>query len=367
MDEFQQRFITTDTTSIDPNVARIAIGVRATSVSAEAQLVDELSTALEGSTHPPNGLVAAPAGLAVLATTAYDNLVNRSYLLNLVPLAAVALALWAIFREPRRAFLPLLPAALAAGWAPLVLLLLGRLPGAAGATLGSLNPLTVVLGGLVIALGTEFGVMLLSRFYEARRKGLDPDAAAGVAITGVGRPIAISAATLGAGFAVLAISGLFPNAFPLIAAFGLDVVIDLSLAVGAVFLVMLPLAVALERSAPLPQARPVAETAAHAGEVAPVAEAASPVVAAPKTRARRPAAKRAAATNADRPEITAEVQPPAPEPAAEAQSRRRPGVSGRRRAAPPDGDAAAGGEQSDTPATRRPGVSGRRRRNRPPA
>lgn len=365
VDEFQQRFITTDTTSIDPNVARIALGVRATSVSEEAQLVDEISSALKGTAHPPNGMVAQPAGLAVLATTAYDNLVNRSYLLNLVPLAAVALALWAIFREPRRAFLPLVPAALAAGWAPLVLLLLGRLPGSLGQTLGSLNPLTVVLGGLVIALGTEFGVMLLSRFYEARRQGLDPDTAAGMAIGGVGRPIAISAATLGAGFAVLAISGLFPDSFPLVAAFGLDVVIDLALAVGAVFLVMLPLAVALERAAPLPQAALAAEPDVLAAAAAPAVYEKAATALATKTRRRRPPAM-------ERPAAERPAAEPPPTTAATdgaeaaAQPRRRPGVSGRRRSAAPEGDGAPEGEQAGDATRRRPGVSGRRRGNRRP-
>jgi predicted RND superfamily exporter protein len=350
VDEFQQRFITTDTSPIDPNAARIALGVRATSVSDEAHLVDEVS---RGVTTAPNGMEAQPSGLAVLATTAYDNLNNRSYLLNLVPIAAVALALLAIYRERRRALLPLLPAVLAAGWAPLVVLLLGRLPGGLGATLGSFNPLTIVLGGLVIALGTEFGVMLLSRFYEARRRGLDPDGAAGAAVSGVGRPIAVSALTLGAGFAVLALSGLFPNAFPLIAAFGLSVVIDLTLAVAAVFLVMLPLAVALERSAPL----------VVVAEVAPAA-------AEPARAARRRAAQR-------RPARAAKEQPLAPageaagpaSPAPEATAdgaRRRPGVSGRRRRpAPADGEPAAA-QDDEIAKPRRPGVSGRRRGNRRP-
>lgn len=316
IDEFQQRFITTDGSPIDPSAGRIALGVRAASVADEARLVDELAGEVG---TPPNGMVARPAGLAVLATTAYDNLNNRAYLLNLVPIAAVALALFAVYRDRRRALLPLLPAVLAAGWAPLVVLLLGRLPGDAGATLGSFNPLTVVLGGLVIALGTEFGVMLLSRFYEARRRGLDPDAAAGDAVSGVGGPIAISALTLGAGFAVLALSGVFPNAFPLIAAFGLAVVVDLGLAVAAVFLVMLPLAVALERTTPL------------------VTEVEAPVA---------PAGVPAAADAA--------------EAAPASGGRHRPGVSGRKRTAPVETDS------DQPPAKRRPGVSGRRRGGRRP-
>src|SRR4029077_6659433 len=90
------------------------------------------------------------------------------------PLALVALALIAVYRESRRALLPLVPTALAAGWAPLLLLLLGRLPGGVGSTLGSFNPLTVVLGALIVALGTEFGVVLLGRFYEERARGLAP-------------------------------------------------------------------------------------------------------------------------------------------------------------------------------------------------
>ncbi|MGH7686852.1 MAG: MMPL family transporter, partial [Candidatus Dormibacteria bacterium] len=323
VDEFQQRFISTDSGPIDPTAGRIALGVRASSVADEARLVDEVAREVRSA---PNGLVAAPSGLAVLATTAYDNINNRGYLLNLVPIAAVAIALLAIYRERRRALLPLVPAVLAAGWAPLLLLLLGRLPGDLGATLGSFNPLTIVLGGLVIALGTEFGVVLLSRFYEARRRGLDPDAAAGDAVSGVGRPIAVSALTLGAGFAVLALSGLLPNAFPLVAAFGLDVVLDLGLAVAAVFLVMLPLAVALERAAPLAQPALAPAPSLARAAVAPV--------------------------------MTPEPSQPVAE-ALDAASRpvaapRRPGVSGRRRPAGPSTD-------EPPPPKRRPGVSGRRR------
>ncbi|HWW08737.1 MAG TPA: MMPL family transporter, partial [Candidatus Acidoferrales bacterium] len=270
--------------------------------------------------------------------------------------------LFAIYREPRRALLPLVPTVLAAGWAPLVLLLLGRLPGSVGSTLGSLNPLTVVLGALVIALGTEFGVVLLGRFYEERRRGLDPDAAAAASLAGVGRAIRVSALTLGAGFAVLALSGLFPNSLPLVADFGLAVVIDLALAVAAVFLVMLPLAVALERHRPLTFA-PV--------EAAPAA--ALPAVTRPKPEAPR-ARKRTAPTPvaeaepqpdaeaipAAEPEVTVE---PEAAPAPHAQ-RRLPGVSGRRR--PPRSEETPVEPEPDPspPPPRRPGVSGRKRRRR---
>ena len=329
VDEYQQKFLAADSAAVDPNAARIALGVHTASVAEQAALVDELRTEVAS---PPNGMSAQPTGLAVLATTAYDNLLNRSYVLNLAPLAVVAIALFAVYREPRRSLLPLVPTALAAGWAPLFVWLLGRLPGGIGATLGALNPLTVVLGALVIALGTEFGVVLLSRFYEERQRGLSPDAAAGAALAGVGRAIRVSALTLGAGFAVLAVSGLFPNSFPLVADFGLAVVIDLALAVGAVFLAMLPLAVALERRLPL----------------------AAGAVPAPEAPAPRPDV-RIAPTVAPTPEPQAEPEAPLP-------PRRVRGVSGRRRTAQPSPEP----EPAD-PAPepkRRPGVSGRRRRRR---
>jgi predicted RND superfamily exporter protein len=323
VDEYQQAFLSADASPIDPNAARIAIGVHSPSVADEARLVRSLNHEIGGL---PNGLSAQLTGLAVLATTAYDNLVNRSYVLNLAPLAVVALVLIAVYREPRRALLPLLPTALAAGWGPLLLLLFGRLPGDLGATLGSLNPLTVVLGALVIALGTEFGVMLLSRFYEERRRGLDPDDAARAALGGVGRAIGVSALTLGAGFGVLAVSGFFPNSLPLISVFGLAVVVDLALAVGAVFLVMLPLAVALERRAPLEFPQP--------------APAPSVEVAATPRKAKR---------------ATASAREQAP--------KRVPGVSGRRRSSQLAEEESPTQEAEPEP-PRRPGVSGRRRRSK---
>jgi predicted RND superfamily exporter protein len=349
VDEYQQAFLSADATPIDPNAARIALGVHSASVADEARLVDELR---RETAKLPNGLSASPTGLAVLATTAYDNLVNRSYLLNLAPLGVVAVVLFAVYREPRRAFLPLLPTVLAAGWGPLVLLLLGRLPGDVGATLGSLNPLTVVLGALVIALGTEFGVMLLSRFYEERQRGLDPDAAAAAALGGVGRAIRVSALTLGAGFAVLAISGVFPNSFPMIADFGLAVVIDLGLAVGAVFLVMLPLAVALERRAPLRLAPPPAAEPIRQPEPKPAAR-----------RETRPPKRRRALPQPDVDAPTEEAQTektPAAVSGAPPPSRRGPRVSGRRTTPHvDDGDNPA--SETVPQKRRRPGVSGRRR------
>lgn len=247
-----------------PDSTRIPMTITPTAVADQAALVDALMKQVNSLNQPGSIAAVHPAGLVAVAAQAYDTLSSRALMLNLLPLAVIALVLLAIHREPRRALLPVLPTAVAAGWGPLLILLLGRLPGDAGHTLGSLNPLTVVLGALVVALGTEFGVVLLQRFYEERARGLEPDEAAGAALAGVGRAIAVSASTLGAGFAVLAVSGVVPrgatsrlgfdwHSLPIISAFGLTVLLDLALAVAAVFVVMLPLAVALEKRSPLVQ------------------------------------------------------------------------------------------------------------------
>jgi len=404
-DLYRNVFLGPDPTPISPKTARIALGVTLTSVQSDARLIDQLVSEMNGSPDKPKGVTVQPTGLTALAAQAYDNLSSRILLFNLVPLAVVALVLLGIFREPRRALLPVLPAAVAAGWSTLVILAFGRLPGGAASTLGTLNPLTVVLGALVIALGTEFGVVLLQRFYEERARGLDPELAAGAALRGVGRAIAVSAVTLGAGFAVLAVSGPLPGGMPLIADFGLAVLIDLGLAVGAVFLVMLPMAVALERSHPVPLPAPsrgfqrredlprerregeLSNRAAKRVRDAERAEARRRASAeTPSDRVesddelaeeeprleQRPWGRRAPDTPSERVESDDEEEvwePPAEALAAEAareaapggvpSAPRLPGMSGRRRpAAPPPPPAA----EAPPPAPHRvPGVSGRRR------
>jgi hypothetical protein len=333
---------------IDPRSARIVMATRITSASELARLVDQVRSDISR-TRPGVLSTAEPTGLTALAVQAYDTLTSRALFLNLVPVAAVALLLLALLRSPRRALLPVLPTALAAGWAPLVVRLLGRLPGDAGATLGSLNPLTVVLGALVVALGTEFGVVLLERFHEERWRGLEPGEAAAVALSGVGRAIGVSALTLGAGFAVLALSGLLPGSIPLIADFGLAVVLELALAVVAVVAVMLPLAVALEMRSPLPAPVPRAPLPA-------------PDLPAPDLRPTPPGpVSGPPASEPEEEPVSAPEEPLVPGPA----GARLPSVSGRRRAptVPPTPREEVAPEPE---APRLPGISGRGRRRPAP-
>ncbi|HEX4579657.1 MAG TPA: MMPL family transporter [Candidatus Dormibacteraeota bacterium] len=345
LDKYLNTWLTPDSSPIDPSSARIVIGVQSTSIADEARLIDSIRANEIAS--PPNGITAAPAGIAALAAQAYDNIVSRSLVLNLLPLVVVFLALLLLERDFRRAALPILPTAIAAGWAPLILLLLGLLPGSVGTTLGSFNPLTVVLGALVIALATEFGVVLLRRFDEEMARGVHPDDAAAAALAATGRAIRVSALTLGAGFAVLAVSAFFPNGLPLLGAFGFTVLIDLGLAVAAVFGIMLPVAVAIERSryapapamateAPRPRSTPVRTApAVDAAAPAGVAEAVTLEKQAGAVAVPPGGAGRRRGVSGRRRPPTTPTEPAATEPPR--QTPRRPGVSGRRRKGPGPG------------------------------
>ena len=92
------------------------------------------------------------AGLPVLAADANHAMSDplRRLLTALAGLLAVALALFAVYRSWARAWVPLVPIALATGWSALVLWLVGV----------PLNPMSAALSALVIAISTEFSVLL---------------------------------------------------------------------------------------------------------------------------------------------------------------------------------------------------------------
>ena len=121
---------------------------------------------MERELDPPAGVTARLAGLQVLGAQANDALSSPWRRLGtlLAGLLAVGLALLLVYRRWERAWIPLVPIALATGWSALVLFVL-RVP---------LNPMSATLGALVIAISTEFSVLLTARYREERARGLEP-------------------------------------------------------------------------------------------------------------------------------------------------------------------------------------------------
>jgi len=154
-----------------------------------------------------------------------------------VGLVAVGLVLLAILRTAERALVPLVPIALATGWSSLILF----------ATRIPLNPMSATLGALVIAISTEFSVLLSERFRAERRAGLEPADALVRTYRFTGSAVLASGITAIAGFGVLTLSSI-----TMLRDFGLVTLIDLSVSLAGVLLV-LPSALAWSEREDAPQ------------------------------------------------------------------------------------------------------------------
>jgi hydrophobe/amphiphile efflux-3 (HAE3) family protein len=227
-------YFSQDVISSNRRVATLAFGIRLMSLQEQQRLIDQMRSSL----HPPKGVSAQLVGLPVLAAESGTQVASpwRRIETLIVGLAAVALVLLLAFRgDRRRALVPLAPIALATGWSALVLFLV-RVP---------LNPMSVTLGALVIALSTEFSVLLSERHRQERLAGHDTVQALRRAYARTGAAVAASGVTAIAGFGVLVLSDI-----RMLRDFGLVTLIDLTVSLVGV-LVALPAALVLaERAAP---------------------------------------------------------------------------------------------------------------------
>jgi predicted RND superfamily exporter protein len=221
-------YFSQDVITPDRRTATLAFGIRLMSLAQQQRLVEQMRSDL----HPPAGLSASLVGLPVLAAQSGAEVADpwRRLETLLVGLAAVALVLLIAFRgDRRRALVPLAPIVLASGWSALVLFAV-RVP---------LNPMSVTLGALVIAISTEFSVLLSERHRQERLAGHDTIEALRRAYSRTGAAVAASGATAIGGFGVLALSDI-----RMLRDFGLVTLIDLSVSLVGV-LVALPAALVI--------------------------------------------------------------------------------------------------------------------------
>jgi hypothetical protein len=205
----------------DHRDATLAFGIRLMPLSRQQAVIDYMRSQL----HPPAGVTARLAGLPVLAAEANQALSSSSRrLLTLVAgLIAVGLALMLVFRALGRAIVPMIPIALATGWSALILYLIG-IP---------LNPMSATLGTLVIAISTEFSVLLSERFRQERAAGHDLSAALARTYRSTGAAVLASGVTAIVGFGVLIFSNI-----TMLRDFGFVTLVDLSVSLGGVLLVL---------------------------------------------------------------------------------------------------------------------------------
>lgn len=214
--------------SADRRSATLAFGIKLMSLDEQQRVIE----AMRQSLHPPPGVQAQLVGLPVLAAQANGQVASpwRRLEMLLAGLLAVALVLLVAFKgDVRRMAAPLAPVVLASGWSALVLFVV-RVP---------LNPMSATLGALVVAIATEFSVLLAERHRQERRAGLNVTAALREAYRHTGAAVFASGVSAIAGFGVLVLSDI-----AMLRDFGLVTVIDLAVSLVGV-LVALPAALVL--------------------------------------------------------------------------------------------------------------------------
>jgi hypothetical protein len=221
----------------DHREATLAFGIRLMPLSRQEQVIDYMRAHL----HPPAGTTAALAGLPVLAAEANASLSStwHRFLTLIAGLLAVALVLLAVLRRRDRALVPLAPIVMATGWSALILYLIG-IP---------LNPMSATLGTLVIAISTEFSVLLSERYRQERAAGHDLPTALARTYRSTGAAVLASGVTAIAGFGVLVFSDI-----TMLRDFGFVTLIDLSVSLLGVLLV-LPAVLALSERRALARQR----------------------------------------------------------------------------------------------------------------
>ena len=201
----------------------IAFLTKPTSLEERAVVVDDVLN-----TTSPEGTSITPSGLAVVGVGLLENLEA-----NLVQLTWLAAGLVFVFLAVRlrslvRALLSMVPVLIASGLATIAIYLLGI----------ELSPMTAVGGPLVVATCTEFTSLMLLRYLEERRRGLEPREAIDVTAARTGRAFIVSAMTAIAGVAVISFSSL-----PLLSNFGMFVALKIAIALLAALVVLPPLIV----------------------------------------------------------------------------------------------------------------------------
>jgi len=224
-DYFAQAVVDRDEGSTS-GTALISFGIRVMPFDEQKELIDDIRAQLDPpgtEEDPPAGVNAEVVGLPVLAADANAALEGNRYLLTVAGLLAVALVLLAMYRSLARALVPLIPIVLATGWSSLVL----------EAADVPLNPMSATLGALVIAIATEFSVILAARYHSERGEGRSVGEALRRTYARTGAAVAASGVTAIAGFAVLIASDV-----RMLRDFGLVTVFDLAVALAGVMLVL---------------------------------------------------------------------------------------------------------------------------------
>ncbi len=172
---------------------------------------------------PPPGVRISPVGTVALGANTIDAMVGARLTMNLICLSAVFIVLLLVYRRIGSTVFTIIPVGAVIAWSSLDMYLIG-IP---------LNPLTAILGVLIIGICTEFMVLLMGRYEEEKRRGLLPKEAMVTALSKIGRAIVTTALTTLGGFGILIVSN-----FVMIRDFGIATVVGVFLCMVITITVM---------------------------------------------------------------------------------------------------------------------------------
>jgi hydrophobe/amphiphile efflux-3 (HAE3) family protein len=184
--------------------------------------------------NPPDGVSAAVTGGPILQSEVKNAMTGSRSKITFISIGFILAGLFLMFKfDILKAIVATLPVVLIIGWSALVMFALGM----------KYTPLTAALGALVIAIGVEFTILLMSRYYEERGRGVEPHKAMTTAMTKIGRAITASALTTIGGFAAL----LFAFDFTILQDFGIITMINVFFALAVTIIVLPSLVVIVDR------------------------------------------------------------------------------------------------------------------------
>ena len=183
----------------------------------------DLLQSLVEEARPPAGVRISPVGTLALGASTVDAVVATRFTMNLLCLGAVFLVLLLVYRRLSRALFTIIPVGAVIAWSSLDMYLIG-IP---------LNPLTAIMGVIIIGICTEFMVLLMGRYEEEKQQGQPAREAMVTAIAKIGRAIVTTAFTTLGGFGVLIASN-----FVMIRDFGIATVVGVFLCLVITLTVM---------------------------------------------------------------------------------------------------------------------------------
>ncbi|MFC1998225.1 RND family transporter [Chloroflexota bacterium] len=208
--------------SADNKMASVTL--RAQGVSLEETY--NLLQAITADAHADDVTSWARVGSTALGAQVVGAIIGPRLMLNSLCIVAVLAILLLIHRKLIKTIFIILPTGLVIGLLSLIMYITGI----------GINPITAILGILVVGINTEFMVLLTSRYEEEKANGLLPHGAMVEAVSKMGRAIIATGITTLGGFGVL-----IASSFPMMSDFGVVTVAGVALCMISAIVVMPPL------------------------------------------------------------------------------------------------------------------------------